>query len=75
MENRGWHLGKKKVITEENLSNMVLPETTDVLGVAMKLLGNDRVQIKCQDGYTRICRIRGKMKKTSLDPNWRYRTC
>jgi translation initiation factor 1A len=55
-------LGKKKVVTEDNLSNMVLPKTTDVPGMAMKLLGNDRIQIKCQDGYKRICRIRGKMK-------------
>jgi len=56
-------LGKKKVISEENLSTLVLPETTDVFGVAMKLLGNDRVLVKCQDGHTRICRIRGKMKR------------
>jgi len=56
-------LGKKKVISEENLSALVLPETTDVFGVAMKLLGNDRVLVKCQDGHTRICRIRGKMKR------------
>jgi len=56
-------LGKKKVISEENLSEMVLPETTDVFGVAVKLLGNDRVTVKCQDGYERVCRIRGKMKR------------
>jgi len=56
-------LGKKKVISEENLSDMVLPETTDVFGVAVKLLGNDRVTVKCQDGYERVCRIRGKMKR------------
>lgn len=56
-------MGKKKVISEENLSALVLPETTDVFGVAMKLLGNDRVLVKCQDGHTRICRIRGKMKR------------
>jgi translation initiation factor 1A len=56
-------LGKKKVISEENLSDLVLPETTDVFGVATKLLGNDRVMVKCQDGYERVCRIRGKMKR------------
>jgi len=58
-------LGKKKVISEENLDSMVLPATTDVFGVATKLLGFDRVQVKCADGKTRTCRIRGKM-------NWRY---
>jgi len=56
-------LGKKKVLTEEELSEMVLPSGNDVLGVAIKLLGFDRVLVKCQDGHERLCRIRGKMKR------------
>ncbi len=56
-------MGKKKVITEENLDNMVIPSKNDVLGVATKLLGYDRILVKCQDGHERICRIRGKMKR------------
>ncbi|MEM3578638.1 MAG: translation initiation factor eIF-1A [Candidatus Bathyarchaeia archaeon] len=56
-------MGKKKVITEEELSEMVLPTPNDVLGVAVKLLGFDRVLVKCQDGNERLCRIRGKMKR------------
>jgi translation initiation factor 1A len=56
-------LGKKKVISEEELSDMVLPAASDVLGVAVKLLGFDRVLVKCQDGNERLCRIRGKMKR------------
>ncbi|MEM2111122.1 MAG: translation initiation factor eIF-1A [Candidatus Bathyarchaeia archaeon] len=56
-------MGKKKVITEENLDAMVMPSKNDVLGVATKLLGYDRVLVKCQDGHERICRIRGKMKR------------
>ena len=56
-------MGKKKVLTEEALSEMVLPSTNDVLGVATKLLGYDRVLVKCQDGHERLCRIRGKMKR------------
>jgi len=50
-------LGKKKVISEGELSEMVLPAANDVLGVAVKLLGFD------QDGHERLCRIRGKMKR------------
>jgi len=42
---------------------MVLPTANDVLGVAIKLLGFDRVLVKCQDGNERLCRIRGKMKR------------
>ncbi|MCD6431997.1 translation initiation factor eIF-1A, partial [Candidatus Bathyarchaeota archaeon] len=56
-------MGKKKVISEEELSEMVLPVANDVLGVAVKLLGFDRVLVKCQDGHERLCRIRGKMKR------------
>ena len=56
-------MGKKKVISEEELSDMMLPAANDVLGVAVKLLGFDRVLVKCQDGNERLCRIRGKMKR------------
>jgi len=60
---RGAWLGKKKVISEEELNEMVLPVANDVLGVAVKLLGFDRILVKCQDGHERLCRIRGKMKR------------
>jgi translation initiation factor 1A len=56
-------LGKRKVISEEEIKNMVLPVANDVLGIAVKLLGFDRVLVKCQDGHERLCRIRGKMKR------------
>ena len=56
-------MGKKKVISEEELNEMVLPTANDVLGIATKLLGYDRVMVKCQDGNERLCRIRGKMKR------------
>jgi translation initiation factor 1A len=56
-------LGKKKVLTEEELGKMVLPSKNDVLGVTVKLLGFDRILVKCQDGKERLCRIRGKMKR------------
>ena len=56
-------MGKKKVISEEEIKDMVLPVANDVLCVAVKLLGFDRVQVKCQDGNERLCRIRGKMKR------------
>jgi len=56
-------LGKKKVLTEEELGKMLYPSQNDILGVAIKLLGFDRVLVKCQDGRERLCRIRGKMKR------------
>ena len=56
-------MGKKKVLSEQELNTLVLPSPNDVLGVAIKLLGYDRVLVKCQDGHERLCRIRGKMKR------------
>lgn len=56
-------MGKKKVLSEGELNRLVLPSANDVLGVAVKLLGYDRIRVKCQDGHERLCRIRGKMKR------------
>ncbi len=56
-------MGKKKVLSEKNLRQMLYPSENDVLGVVQKLLGFDRVLVKCQDGFVRTCRIRGKMKR------------
>ena len=56
-------MGKRKVINEENLENMLFPSGTDVLGMAVKMLGFDRIMVKCQDGKERLCRVRGKLKR------------
>jgi translation initiation factor 1A len=56
-------VGKKKVLTEQELNKLIIPSANDILGVAVKLLGFDRVLVKCQDGNERLCRIRGKMKR------------
>ena len=59
----GGTLGKRKVLNEENLENMLYPSKNDVLGVAVKMLGFDRIMVKCQDGKERLCRVRGKLKR------------
>ena len=51
------------MLSEGELSEMVYPSQNDVLGVVVKLLGFDRILVKCQDGKERLCRIRGKMKR------------
>lgn len=56
-------MGKKKVLSEQELNRVVFPSVNDILGVAVKLLGYDRILVKCQDGHERLCRIRGKMKR------------
>ena len=56
-------MGKRKVVTETNIGPPQLPQEHEVLGVSEKLLGYDRIMVRCQDGATRLCRIRGKMKR------------
>ena len=56
-------MGKKKVLSEGELNQLVVPTGSDVLGVAVKMLGYDRILVRCQDGKERLCRIRGKMKR------------
>jgi translation initiation factor 1A len=56
-------LGRRTVKSEEELKNMMLPVANDVMGIVTKMLGNDRVMVKCQDGHKRLCRIRGKMRR------------
>jgi translation initiation factor 1A len=56
-------MGKQKVRNEGNIDGMVLPSPNDVLGIAVKMLGAERIMVKCQDGNERLCRIRGKLKK------------
>jgi len=56
-------VGKRKVISESFIKPRLPNREYEVLGIAEKLLGNDRVMVKCLDGFTRLCRIRGKMKR------------
>ena len=56
-------MGKKKVLSEGAIGELVYPRQGEVLGVVTKLLGFDRIMVKCQDGAERLCRIRGKMKR------------
>jgi translation initiation factor 1A len=56
-------MGRKKIVSEVDLGNIQLPVANDVLGIATKMLGNDRLLVNCQDGRQRLCRIRGKIKR------------
>jgi len=55
-------MGKRKVLTESQIKPR-LPDEYEVLGIAEKLLGYDRILVRCLDGNTRLCRVRGKMKR------------
>lgn len=42
-------MGKKKIISEEEIKDLVLPVANDVLGIAIKLLGFDIVLVSPWD--------------------------
>ncbi|QQG48775.1 MAG: translation initiation factor eIF-1A [archaeon] len=56
-------MGKRKVLSESNLKELVMPQQGEILGRAIKMTGGDQVIVKCVDGETRQCRIRGKLKR------------
>src|SRR5437879_13844709 len=56
-------MGKRKVLSEANLSEMITPGPGQMFGIVKNLLGYDRVLVECADGVERVCRIRGKMKR------------
>jgi translation initiation factor 1A len=56
-------LGKRKVLNEAHLKELVLPEQGELLGVVQKISGGNQVLVQCTDGELRLCRIRGKMKR------------
>lgn len=57
-------MGKRKSKRgKERKQSILLPATSDVLGIVLETLGGDRMLVKCQDGRTRNCRVRGKMKR------------
>ncbi|MHA1713096.1 MAG: translation initiation factor eIF-1A [Candidatus Ranarchaeia archaeon] len=54
---------KGPVVSEIQRVRLPREKEGEVLAVVVQMLGFDRVKAKCMDGYTRVCRIRGKMKK------------
>jgi translation initiation factor 1A len=56
-------LGKRKVLNEAHLKELVLPQAGEILGRVVKISGGNQVIVHCVDGVTRLCRIRGKMKR------------
>lgn len=56
-------MGKRKVISEQDNEVMHIPQDEEVFGITEKLFGYDRILVKCQDGMTRNCRIKGSMKR------------
>ena len=48
---------------EEEIIRVRTPERGELLGIVLSLLGGGRMEVKCDDGHTRICRIPGRMRR------------
>ena len=59
----GLELGKRKVLNEAALKELVMPQEGEMFGRVIKLVGGDNVIVKCNDGKVRTFRIRGKIKR------------
>ncbi len=46
------------------ISRIRLPRGVQSIGIVEQRLGGSRMNIKCLDGKTRICRIPGRLKRT-----------
>ena len=40
-----------------------IPKHGEILGIVLATLGAGRMEVRCSDGKTRICRIPGKMRR------------
>ena len=56
-------LGKRKVLSESDLKELVMPQKGELLGRVIKLVGGDNIIVRSTDGKVRTCRIRGKIKR------------
>jgi translation initiation factor 1A len=56
-------MGKKKVLSESDIRPRIPNAKYEVLGAVDKVLGAERFLVRCFDGFTRLARIRGKMKR------------
>ena len=48
---------------EEQIIRVRMPRKGEILGVVNALLGGGRMDVSCNDGFKRICRIPGRMRR------------
>ncbi len=54
---------KKARRGEERPRELLLPAKGQVVGIVERLVGAEHAVVKCSDGYTRMCRIPGRMRR------------
>ena len=48
---------------EEEIIRVRMPNKGELLGTVLSLLGGGRMEVKCDDGFNRVCRIPGRMRR------------
>jgi len=48
---------------ESEIRRIKLPRGNQTLGMVTRMLGSSRMEVKCFDGKTRICRTPGRLKR------------
>lgn len=54
---------RKKLTPKEEIERLRMPRSGEVLGIVEQMFGFDHLRVRCKDGYVRMCRIRGKIRK------------
>ena len=49
---------------EQPVVRLILPKSTEVLGIVEQRLGGSRMNVRCLDGKRRVCRIPGRLKRS-----------
>jgi len=50
-------------VKEEEIIRVRIPKRGEILGVVTTMLGAGKLNVNCEDGFTRLCRIPGKIRK------------
>ncbi|WP_236561700.1 hypothetical protein [Nitrososphaera sp. AFS] len=69
MIDRGvFNLGKRKVLSESHLKELVRPQQGELLGRVIKLVGGDNIIVRCTDGKVRTLSNSWKNQAQNVDP-------
>lgn len=56
-------MGQKKDTGVGEIKRVRVPKPSEFVGEVEIMLGNRRMNVRCNDGRTRLCRIPGKIRK------------
>ncbi len=48
---------------EEEIARTKIPKAGEILGIVLAMLGAGKLNVECDDGNPRLCRIPGKIRK------------